>query len=198
MRRFPLFSACRIVCLLSLLPPRPPRSKCCCSTDRAAARITTGNSPLRFCRRNSKRPASFKSRCSRLRPRTATSATSIRSSANTRSSSPTSILREWPENLRGQFEQYISDGGGLVVVHAADNAFPGWTAVQRHDRDRRMARAHREGRPYVVFEGRQAGLRCFARTCRIAWVAAAVPGHSAGTRSPHPQRPAPGVDARAR
>ena len=34
---------------------------------------------------------------------------------------------QWPENLRGEFERYISDGGGLVVVHAADNAFPGWT-----------------------------------------------------------------------
>ena len=34
----------------------------------------------------------------------------------------------WPENLRTQFEQYISNGGGLVVVHAADNAFPDWPA----------------------------------------------------------------------
>ena len=33
---------------------------------------------------------------------------------------------DWPENLRAQFEHYISDGGGLVVVHAADNAFPNW------------------------------------------------------------------------
>jgi uncharacterized protein len=35
---------------------------------------------------------------------------------------------DWPENLRLQFEQFISDGGGLVVVHAADNAFPNWPA----------------------------------------------------------------------
>ncbi len=34
----------------------------------------------------------------------------------------------WPENLRAQFEQYVRDGGGLVVVHAADNAFPDWPA----------------------------------------------------------------------
>jgi len=34
----------------------------------------------------------------------------------------------WPENLRTQFEQYIRDGGGLVVVHAADNAFADWPA----------------------------------------------------------------------
>jgi uncharacterized protein len=31
---------------------------------------------------------------------------------------------EWPGNLGSQFEQYIGNGGGLVVVYAADNAFP--------------------------------------------------------------------------
>ena len=35
---------------------------------------------------------------------------------------------DWPADLRRQFEQFISDGGGLVVVHAADNAFPNWPA----------------------------------------------------------------------
>lgn len=35
---------------------------------------------------------------------------------------------DWPESLRTQFEQFVSSGGGLVVVHAADNAFPGWPA----------------------------------------------------------------------
>ena len=34
----------------------------------------------------------------------------------------------WPADLKAAFEQYISDGGGLVIVHAADNAFPGWKA----------------------------------------------------------------------
>jgi uncharacterized protein len=35
---------------------------------------------------------------------------------------------DWPVSLRTQFEQFVSNGGGLVVVHAADNAFPNWTA----------------------------------------------------------------------
>jgi len=35
---------------------------------------------------------------------------------------------DWPAGLRTEFEQYVSGGGGLVVVHAADNAFPGWPA----------------------------------------------------------------------
>jgi type 1 glutamine amidotransferase len=33
---------------------------------------------------------------------------------------------DWPANLRQQLEQYIRNGGGLVVIHAADNAFPDW------------------------------------------------------------------------
>lgn len=35
---------------------------------------------------------------------------------------------EWPEDLKAQFEAYVRGGGGLVVVHAADNAFPHWAA----------------------------------------------------------------------
>ena len=34
----------------------------------------------------------------------------------------------WPAGLKSSFEQYVSNGGGVVIVHAADNAFPGWTA----------------------------------------------------------------------
>ena len=35
---------------------------------------------------------------------------------------------DWPPNLRSSFEQYMRNGGGMVAVHAADNAFPGWSA----------------------------------------------------------------------
>ncbi len=35
---------------------------------------------------------------------------------------------QWPEPLRSEFEQYVRNGGGFVVVHAADNAFPDWPA----------------------------------------------------------------------
>lgn len=34
----------------------------------------------------------------------------------------------WPASLKQSFESYVSGGGGLVIVHAADNAFPGWVA----------------------------------------------------------------------
>lgn len=35
---------------------------------------------------------------------------------------------DWPAALKSSFEQYVRDGGGLVIVHAADNAFAGWPA----------------------------------------------------------------------
>jgi len=34
----------------------------------------------------------------------------------------------WPAGLKQSFEQYVRDGGGVVIVHAADNAFPNWAA----------------------------------------------------------------------
>jgi type 1 glutamine amidotransferase len=35
---------------------------------------------------------------------------------------------EWPANLRAQLDEYVSHGGGLVIVHAAGDAFPDWPA----------------------------------------------------------------------
>lgn len=34
----------------------------------------------------------------------------------------------WPAELKASFESYMRNGGGMVTVHAADNAFPGWPA----------------------------------------------------------------------
>jgi len=34
----------------------------------------------------------------------------------------------WPDQLRASFEKYVSNGGGVVIVHAANNAFPAWPA----------------------------------------------------------------------
>jgi type 1 glutamine amidotransferase len=33
---------------------------------------------------------------------------------------------DWPPELKAAFQRYINDGGGLVTVHAADNAFGNW------------------------------------------------------------------------
>ena len=34
----------------------------------------------------------------------------------------------WPKETQAAFEKFVSGGGGFVVVHAADNAFPEWPA----------------------------------------------------------------------
>jgi hypothetical protein len=38
---------------------------------------------------------------------------------------------DWPADLRGQLEQFVKNGGGLIVVHGADNAFPDWQEFNR-------------------------------------------------------------------
>jgi type 1 glutamine amidotransferase len=35
---------------------------------------------------------------------------------------------EWPMRVKTKLESYVEEGGGLVIVHAANNAFPGWPA----------------------------------------------------------------------
>lgn len=38
---------------------------------------------------------------------------------------------DWPAELKSLFEAFIRGGGGLVSVHAADNAFAGWPAYNQ-------------------------------------------------------------------
>ena len=37
----------------------------------------------------------------------------------------------WPETTQKALESYIQNGGGLVVIHAANNSFPEWTAYNQ-------------------------------------------------------------------
>lgn len=37
----------------------------------------------------------------------------------------------WPDAVKQSFEDYMNKGGGLVTVHAADNAFPHWKAFNQ-------------------------------------------------------------------
>lgn len=39
--------------------------------------------------------------------------------------------QDWPEATRQALEEYVKNGGGLVSVHAADNAFPNWVEYNR-------------------------------------------------------------------
>jgi uncharacterized protein len=37
----------------------------------------------------------------------------------------------WPEATQANFEKFMKKGGGLVVVHAANNSFPNWPAYNK-------------------------------------------------------------------
>ena len=37
----------------------------------------------------------------------------------------------WPEETKAAFEKFVADGGGLVIYHAADNAFPNGRSTTR-------------------------------------------------------------------
>lgn len=37
----------------------------------------------------------------------------------------------WPEPVQKSLEKYVADGGGLVIVHAANNAFPQWAEFNK-------------------------------------------------------------------
>ncbi|QRR00459.1 ThuA domain-containing protein [Dyadobacter sandarakinus] len=38
---------------------------------------------------------------------------------------------EWSPEVKDAFERFVQNGGGLVVVHSADNAFPKWEAYNK-------------------------------------------------------------------
>lgn len=37
----------------------------------------------------------------------------------------------WPEETQKSFEEYVREGGGLVIIHAANNSFPDWPEYNR-------------------------------------------------------------------
>ena len=41
------------------------------------------------------------------------------------------MAAEWPENTKRNFEEYMEQGGGLLVVHAANNAWGNWDAYNK-------------------------------------------------------------------
>ena len=38
---------------------------------------------------------------------------------------------DWPETMQKAFLEYVDNGGGVIVYHAADNAFPDWEEYNR-------------------------------------------------------------------
>ena len=79
----------------------------------------------------------------------------------------------WPAAVKTSFEGYMKNGGGLVSVHAADNAFPGWAAFN-------------EMIGVGGWRGRreQAGPYWFVKDGKVASDAAPGPAGSHGRRVP--------------
>jgi type 1 glutamine amidotransferase len=57
----------------------------------------------------------------------------------------------WPESVRQQFTQFVSDGGGLVIVHAANNSFREWGEYNRMIGLGGWGGRTEEDGPYVYF-----------------------------------------------
>lgn len=66
---------------------------------------------------------------------------------------------QWPEQTRKNFEAYISAGGGLVVVHAADNSFPQWDAYNKMIGIGGWGGRTEKSGPYVYFDEKEEQVR---------------------------------------
>lgn len=61
----------------------------------------------------------------------------------------------WPEKTRKDFEAWMSAGGGLVVVHAADNSFPDWTEFNKMIGLGGWGGRTEKSGPYVYFDEKE-------------------------------------------
>lgn len=58
----------------------------------------------------------------------------------------------WPEATNEAFERFVQNGGGLVVVHAADNSFPKWEAYNKMIGIGGWEGRNEKSGPYVYFD----------------------------------------------
>lgn len=63
----------------------------------------------------------------------------------------------WPESTKLAFEDFVSNGGGFVSIHAADNSFPKWKAYNEMIGLGGWGGRNEKDGPYVYFdeEGKQ-------------------------------------------
>ncbi|WP_310590388.1 ThuA domain-containing protein [Dyadobacter sp. NIV53] len=57
----------------------------------------------------------------------------------------------WPETTNLAFEKFVKNGGGVVVVHAADNSFPSWKAYNQMIGIGGWEGRNEKSGPYVYF-----------------------------------------------
>lgn len=58
----------------------------------------------------------------------------------------------WPEPVRDAFEDYVKGGGAFVVVHAANNAFPGWPEYNEMIGLGGWGRRNEANGPYIYYK----------------------------------------------
>ena len=59
---------------------------------------------------------------------------------------------DWPKSTQEAFEKYMFNGGGLVVIHAADNSFPSWTAYNQMIGLGGWGGRNEQSGPYLYFD----------------------------------------------
>jgi hypothetical protein len=104
----------------------------------------------------------------------------------------------WPASLKSSFEQYVSSGGGVVAVHAANNAFPSWPAYNEMMGVGGWRRPRGEGRSLLVLPRGQGRLGPVARQRGQPRQAHPISGDGPHARPSDRQRPAADLDARRR
>jgi len=62
----------------------------------------------------------------------------------------------WPESTQHNFEQYVKNGGGFVVVHAANNAFANWDEYNKMIGLGGWGGRNEKSGPYVFFDDNNA------------------------------------------
>ena len=87
--------------------------------------------------------------------------------------------QDWPAPLKAEFEAYMKNGGGLVVVHGADNAFPDWAAYNEMTGVGGWRKRDAPAGPRWYFQNGKLTSDSVAGTCRPAWPPQAVPHHGA-------------------
>ena len=65
----------------------------------------------------------------------------------------------WKESVRKAFEKYVSDGGGVVVLHSSIIPMEDWPAYKRDDRTGRLERTRRALGAVRLLERRAIRLR---------------------------------------
>lgn len=75
----------------------------------------------------------------------------------------------WTEPVRKNFEKYVADGGGVVVIHSSVVPMADW---KEYNEIIGMGRTKRKGRPVSVLERRTIRLRLLSGVCRLPRLAA--------------------------